>query len=406
LSVAIEDALRDTPVVVVNGARQTGKTTLVRAIARARPHTSYFTLDDPVVLAAARSDPDGFVAGLGGPTVIDEVQHAPGLFRAIKLSVDRDRRAGRFLLTGSADVLLLPTLSESLAGRADIRTLWPLAQVEIDRAPSAAFVDRLFSARLPRVEATDGLRADAIARLLRGGFPAVLRRAARRRAAWFDAYVMTILQRDVRDLAAIDGLTDMPRLFRLLAARVSSILNVAELSRSAAIPHSTLTRYLTLLETTFLLHKLPAWSHNLGKRLLKHPKVHLCDPGLAAHLQGIDSRRLERDPTLLGPLLEGFVAMELRKQLGWSRTRAALYHFGSVSGDEVDLVLERADGAVVGVEVKAAASLRSDELRGLRSLAALLGRKLARGVVLYLGPSTVVFDRTLCALPISALWTA
>ena len=295
----LHDALSDTPVVLLNGARQTGKTTLVRDKGVAPSQASYVTLDDLEVLAAASSDPAGFLAGLsasGQPVILDEVQRAPGLFPALKATVDKDRRPGRFLLTGSANVLLLPKLSESLAGRMEILTLWPLSQAEI-QGTATSFVDALFSAESPVARFKNAApvpsRQEIIERVVRGGYPEPLTRSsAARRASWFESYIATILQRDVRDLANIEGLTQMPKLLSVLAARTASLLNASDISRTAGIPYTTLSRYLTLLETTYLIRTVPAWSGNLTTRLIKSPKIVLGDTGLAAHLLGLDEARL------------------------------------------------------------------------------------------------------------------
>jgi hypothetical protein len=241
--------------------------------------------------------------------------------------------------------------------------------------------------------------------VLRGGFPEVVAvGAADRRSAWFDAYLTTILGRDVRDLANIDGLTELPRLLALVAARPMALLNYAELVRSAGLAQSTLKRYFALLEAVFLVRTLRPWYANIGKRLVKTPKVLLCDSGLAGHLMGIDGARLAQDRTLFGGLLESFVAMEIIKQIGWSAAAPALYHFRTHEGDEVDLVLERRSGALVGIEVKSAATVTGADFKGLRALAEAAGRRFHRGIVLYTGPDVVPFGPRLHALPIEALW--
>ncbi len=364
----------------------------------------YLTLDEAGVLAAAEADPAGFLAGLEGPVILDEVQRSPGLFPAIKAEVDRDRRPGRYLLTGSANVLLLPRLSESLAGRMEIQTLWPLTQGEMEGAEEG-FVDALFSADpLPIPEEPYGTPV-LYERLLRGGYPEVVGRSSEaRRRAWFGSYVTTILQRDVRDLSNIEGLTELPRLLSLLAARSASLANYAELSRSASMPQSTLKRYVSLLEATFLIKTLPAWSSNLGKRLVRSPKLLLCDTGLISSLQGLNAERLASDPVLVGPLLENFVAMEIQKQSTWSATQPRLFHFRTQTGQEVDIVLEDASGQVVGVEVKASATVGARDFRGLRALAEASGNRFRRGVVLYTGKTDVPFGESLHALPVSSLW--
>lgn len=396
--------LRDTPVVLLNGPRQSGKSTLAQELVRRGAVSTYATFDSAADLASATADPDGFIRGLGSSAVIDEVQHVPDLFRAIKLSVDKDRRPGRLLLTGSVDVLLAPRISESLAGRMELHTLWPLSQGEIEGGADG-FVQSVFHDAPPAFHQDAGTRRELAERIVRGGYPEVVLRPAERRAPWFDSYVTAIVQRDVRSLAEIDSLVALPGLLQLLAARVGSLLNVAELARSSGIPYTTLGRYLALLEATFIVRRIPAWSGGLGRRLLKHPRLFLCDSGLAAHLQRVDVERITTtDPTLVGPLIENFVAMELVKQLGWRAASAHLYHFRSVAGEEVDLVLERGDGRVVGIEVKASATVGERDFRGLRALASVTRRKFHRGIVLYMGTRSVPFGDDLCAVPLNAVW--
>lgn len=401
----LETALADTPVVLLHGARQTGKTTLARDLAARRPEARYFTLDDAAVLAVAAADPAGFVAQSGaGMVVIDEIQKAPALLPAIKLAVDRDRRPGRFLLTGSAQVLLVPAVSDSLAGRMQILTLWPFSQGEIDETPEG-FIDAAFADPPPSLRDEPPDAPSLRRRILRGGYPEVVARPSEaRRRAWFAAYLTAILERDVRDLANIAGLTEMPRLLALLAVRAGGLLNKAELSRESGLAYATLNRYLALLEMTFLLRLVPAWSANLGKRLTRAPKIALCDSGLQAHLAGVTEDRLTREPGLAGPLLETFVAMELSKQATWARTPASLFHFRTAAGREVDLVLEDDAGRVVAIEVKASTSFGRKDVAGLRALADDLGSRFHRGVLLYAGETVVPVGEKLWALPVSALW--
>lgn len=397
-------ALGDTPVVLLHGARQTGKTTLAREFEGGKPGRRYLTLDDPTVLAAAVSDPSGFIAGLGGPVILDEIQRAPALFPVIKASVDRDRTPGRFLLTGSANVLLIPRLSESLAGRVEFVNLWPLSQGEIE-GNAEKFIDLAFAAR-PVWSHTQS-KGSLPERIVRGGYPEPLgRRDADRRAAWFASYITAILQRDVRDLANIDGLADLPRLLALIASRTCGLLNFADLARSLSIPQSTLKRYFGLLEATFLVQTIPAWASNRGVRLAKAPKVLPCDTGLAAHVLGLDQDRLTTDWNARGPLLEGLVATELLKQATWSKARITIHHFRPVQGREVDLVLEDASGRIVGVEVKSAASVGKDAFGGLKALRESAGDDFERGIVLYDGVEPVNFDKDMTALPIGTLWSA
>ena len=398
------DALGDSPVVLLHGARQTGKSTLVRHIAAAERPSRYITLDEAAVLAAAREDPAAFLAGIDGSIAIDEIQRAPELFLAIKAEVDRKRTAGRFLLTGSANVLFIPRISDSLAGRMEILTLQPFSQGELAGAPEA-FIDAVFAKTLPRLDAAPLDWPRLAKMLLTGGYPpAVARPSIERQHAWFGSYVTTILERDVRDIANVEALRSLPRLLALLSARSASLLNFAELSRSAAIPQSTLKRYFSLFETTFLVRLIPAWSSNLGKRLVKSPKVYLLDTGLAGYLLGLDHSRLSADPNLRGALLETFVAGELAKQATWSPRRPRIYHFREATGAEVDLVLEDPAGRIVGVEVKASSSVAGHDFKGLRELQATAGSQFQRGVLLYMGSEALSFGPRLHALPLGWLW--
>jgi predicted AAA+ superfamily ATPase len=396
--------LSDTPVVFLSGARQTGKSTLAQHLASSTHPARYLTLDEAAVLAAARHDPAGFIAGLEGPVVIDEVQRVQQLFLAIKAEVDRDPRPGRFLLTGSADILLLPRMSESLAGRMELLTLWPLSQGEITGVKED-FLDILFRQTLPTMKRYSEARSSLINRLLVGGYPALLKRPLEaRRRAWLGSYVTTILQRDVRDLSNVEDLALLPRLLSLLASRAGCLVNFSDLSRVTGIPQTTLKRYFTLLETTFLVQLVPAWSANVGKRLVKAPKLFLNDTGLMAYLVGLSEERLAVDATMRGPLLENFVAMELRKQATWSETRPQLFHFRRPTGQEVDLVLENGAGEIVGIEIKASATVGAGDFKGLHSLAELTERRFRRGVVLYTGTESVPFGPQFHALPVNVLW--
>jgi predicted AAA+ superfamily ATPase len=402
---ALRAALGDSPVVLVHGARQTGKTTLVQAVADASPARRYLTLDDASVLAAAKGDPDGFISGLDGSVVLDEIQRAPELFRAIKASVDRQRKPGRFLLTGSANVLALPKLAESLAGRMEIIPLQPFSQGELEGV-CESFIDEAFAKRriTPRSASRKGM-ADLIDRALAGGYPEVVsRKDQSRRSAWFGSYLTTILQRDVRDIANIEALQALPRMLALLASRAGTLLNFADLARSLSIPQTTLKRYFALLEATFLVMNLPAWSTSLGQRIVKSPKLFLNDTGLMSHLLGLDRDRLGAESTMLGPLLENFIVLEVMKQASWSDAMPRLFHFRTPPGREVDIVLEDRAGRIVGVDVRSSASVEPDSFKGLQTLAEMAGEKFLRGVVLYTGGETVPFASNMTAMPIAALW--
>lgn len=399
----LHEALDDTPVVYLQGARQTGKSTLAKHLVEQR-FASYLTLDTATALAAANDDPDGFVAGLAYPAVIDEVQRVPALAVAIKAAVDADRCAGRFLLTGSAGAMSLPRLADSLAGRMELHTLWPLSQGEID-GTRETFIDRLFAPQLAIPDTVTDTEDEVIDRICAGGYPeARIRQAGRRRNAWFDAYIDAISQRDVRELANIDRLLDLPRLLRLLASRTGQLVNHADLARVIGMPQSTLKRYMALLEATFLVQRLPAWFTSLGKRLAKAPKLMLADTGLLARLLDVNAARLRRDRTLLEHVLENFVAMELTKQLSWCERRCQLFHFRTESGAEVDLVIEDRAGRLVGVEVKCTATLRPRDFTGLKALAEIAGDRFVRGVVVHLGTDVVPFGQALHGLPLAQVW--
>lgn len=399
------EALEDTPVVMLTGARQTGKSTLVRWLTSEGHPARYLTFDDTVVLSAARHDPPGFLANLEGPVVLDEVQRVPDLFLAIKAEVDRHRQPGRFLLTGSANVLLLPSLSESLVGRMEILTLWPFSQGEKEGL-SEGFVDGVFKESLPALTGKPTGRRDLLTKIiLTGGFPEILDRPLEsRRRAWFRSYISTILQREVRDLAQIEGLTVLPRLLSLLAVRSTSLLNFSEFSRSTAIPQTTLKRYMSLLEATFLIHTLPPWSGNLNKRLVKAPKIILTDTGLMAHLLGLKTSQGVPEGPYLGPLLENFVIMELRKQISWSREQPQLFYFRTQTGQEVDIILEDAQGRTVAIEVKASTTVDPRDFNSIKYFSEQVGKKFHRGLVLYTGQEIVPFSHRLHALPVDALW--
>ena len=400
----IIEALSDTPVVMLNGARQTGKSTLAKSLVSEKHIGRYVTLDDATTLAAAKHDPAGFISGLGESTVIDEIQRAPELFVAIKADVDRNRKSGRYLLTGSANVLLLPRLSESLAGRMEIFTLWPLSQGEFG-GTKERFIDILFSEKLPStVPIVADTETTLIERAIRGGYPeAAARGSESRRRAWFGSYITTILQRDVRDIANIDGLTAMPRLLSMLATRSPSLLNYSELSRTTGHPQSTLKRYMALFEMIFLIDHLPAWYSNLGKRLVKTSKLIMNDTGLLATLLSVDAARLENNP-LCGALIENFVIMELKKQITWSDIKPEMLHYRTQTGQEVDVVLEDTAGRIVGIEIKSAKSVGGQDFRGLQSLAEASGISFLRGVVLYGGSEIISFGSNLFALPVDSLW--
>jgi predicted AAA+ superfamily ATPase len=399
----ILDALVDTPVVFLRGARQTGKSTLVQMITDGQYPAHYVTLDNASILSAASSDPAGFIAGIKKPVAIDEIQRVPELILSIKEDVDRHRQPGRYLLTGSADVMTVPRVSDALAGRMEVLTLWPLSLGEI-KGSGENIVDLLFGADFPYC-LQKGPSFDWPGVLIKGGFPEPLQRTSQRRFAWFESYITTILDRDIRDLSQIHDLSAVPRLLKLLAWRMATLHNQSEISRSSGIPNSTLSRYMTLLKTTFLLQEIPAWASNLGKRLVKAPKLLIVDTGLACHLLGLDDERLRQEGEIAGRVFENFVAIELLKHASWSNESVGLFHFRSQIGQEVDIVLEGRNGNVVGVEVKLSATLAPQNFSGLKLLQEHLKEKFVRGVLIYTGDEVVPFAKNLHAVPARSIFT-
>jgi predicted AAA+ superfamily ATPase len=399
---ALLEALADSPVVLIHGPRQCGKTTLARRVG-ARAGYAYRSFDDPVTLAAAGADPVGFVADLPERCILDEVQRVPALFTSLKAAADRSRRPGRFLLTGSANVLFVPRLADSLAGRMAILRLHPLTQAELaGRRPT--FLDALFAGRFP-ARPWGRLGRELAERVVAGGYPAALARAkAGRRAAWYRDYAESLVQRDVRDLARIAALDALPRLLALAAGQTARLLNVSDLASPFQVSRPTIKDYVTLLERVFLLEQLAPWHSNRLSRLVKTPKLHVGDTGLAAALLGLDAESLAADRGTLGPLLETFVYQELRRQAAWRGDDIRFHHFRDKDGAEVDIVLERGGRTVAGIEVKAAATVTAADFRGLRKLKEAAGARFAAGVVVYDGEASVGFGEALHAVPVRALW--
>ena len=398
-------ALQDTRVVLIVGPRQAGKTTLARQYAT--PERPYITLDDPATLAAARSDPAGFVRGLK-QAVIDEVQRAPDLLLAIKESVDKDQAPGRFLLTGSTNLMAMPLVADSLAGRLEVITLLPFAQAELAGTPGN-LLDRLFDGAGPPAVGNPVVGDALLDIVLKGGYPEALRRtSASRRQAWLQDYVALILDRDVRDIANIDQLDRLPRLLDVLAAHTGQLVNHSSYGAALGLSVPTAQKYVGILERLFLVRMLPPWSHNAVSRLTKTPKLHFLDTGLLAALRGTDVSQLQKDRaaerTHWGPLLENFVVSEVLKLCTWSDKRLRVAHFRTKEQDEVDLVLEDRQGRVIGIEVKASATVRAPDLRGLRQLQAAVGNKFVQGRVLHDHDRITPFDEKLHAGPVSMLW--
>jgi predicted AAA+ superfamily ATPase len=399
----LAESMADSPVVLIHGARQSGKSTLAQQYGNRRGYKS-LTFDDPTVLQLAQSDPAGFVAELPDRVILDEVQRVPELFSALKLAVDRRRAPGRFLLTGSSNILLLPSLSDSLAGRMAIVRLHPLAQCEIERT-KPTFLNQLIAGRFPMSPSPRQGRSLA-KRLVQGGFPALLTlKPGARHARWHRDYMDTIVSRDVRTIARIASLDTLPRLLELVASQTARMLNVTELAGPFGLSRPTIREYVTLLERIFLVEELPSWHTNRLSRLIKSPKLHITDTGLGCALLGLSADALWANRDAFGQMLETFVYSELRRQASGLADRINFSHFRSRDGAEVDVVIEHGPGTICGVEVKASSTVRPSDFDGLRVLKSSAGRRFGCGVVAYDGEQCVGFGDGMFAVPIVRLWS-
>ncbi len=399
----LEKSIGRSPVILLTGPRQTGKTTLIKHIATLKKYT-YITFDDLRFLSAAKNNPIGFIEDIQKPIILDEIQRVPELFLPIKHDVDNNRIPGRYILTGSANPLLIPRLGDSLAGRMEILQLFPLSQGELI-GKHELFIDWIFDKDKTFNLHFEKLSKQALyQKIIQGGFPLVQATSDENREDWFNSYITTILERDVQDLAHITGLSELPHLLQLLAARSGTLLNSAELGRSAGIASSTLHRYVTLLEALFLVIFQPAWHANLSKRLLKSPKTYLIDTGLLAFLIDLRLEKITPDYRFIGNVVENFVFTELKKQLTWSPIRLKSFHFRTLAGIEVDIVLEDRGGNIVGIEVKNSDTVLAHDFKGLKYLQEEIGDSFIKGIILYNGSEIIPFGGNFYAMPMSTLW--
>ena len=397
----IAEALLDTPVVLLAGPRQAGKTTLVRQIAQ-QQGLRYLTMDDELALLSAREDPVGMIRSLDR-AVIDEVQRAPQLLLAIKKSVDEDRRPGRFMLTGSANLMSLPTVADSLAGRMETLSLLPLSQSEIG-SRSANWIDSAFAGRILKVD-QPALGSDLIDRVLRGGYPEAISRATtKRRVAWARQYIDALIQRDIRDVAGIEKLDQLPRFLRALAQTAGQMCNYTQLGGHVGLDGKTVSRYVGVFEQMYLLKRIDVWARNRLNRVIKTPKLQFIDSGLLATLLDLTAEETQQDRTRFGNALESFVFGELLKHTTTASGDYRLMYYRDADKFEVDVVIENAAGQLVGVEVKAAATVKESDLRGLKKMASLAVRQFKMGVLLYDGTETMPLDDGIWAAPLSTLW--
>lgn len=397
----VRAALRDTRVVAISGPKQSGKTTLARRFIR--PGRAYLTLDSQPTLAAAKNDPVAFIHGLDR-AIIDEVQRVPEVLLAIKQSVDEDPRPGRFLLTGSANLLTIRTVHESLAGRVEVIPLYPLGRSERLRSRAPQFVSKVFQGQLP--SAAESLSGDKLLQLVTtGGYPdAIKRRAERRRYDWYRAYIKSIVERDIPEIADIAGRDQIPRLLEICARFAGQLTNLSEIGRAIGRDHKTVGEYLRVLEQIYLVQAVLPWSRNELSRLVKTPKLHFIDSGLLTALRGYSTARLRSDRGLVGPLLESFVFSELIKGVAWAKERVSIFHYRDKDQLEVDFILENPAGQIVGIEVKAAASVTQRDFGGLQRVASAAGSAFVQGILLYHGEQTLAFGQNLRAAPLSTLW--
>lgn len=400
---ALSDALADTRAVILSGARQVGKSTIAKAETRDFPNVEVRRLDRPTELEAARRDPESFVRH-DGLLVVDEIQRAPGLLVSIKAAVDADDRPGQFLLTGSARLLGLRHLPDSLIGRSETLELWPFSQGELT-ATVEQFIDHAFAERpFPRFS-SELTRSEYVEKALVGGYPEAVKRTPERRAKFFAAYLDDLIDRDITQLSEIQRRPDLVRMLALLAGRMATPISIQNVAEALVVPAKTVERYVALLEEVYLVKRLNGWATTSTKRATQRDKLIFVDSGIAAHLAGFSRASLERSEAAVGLLLENFVIGEVWRQLGWAKVAARPYHFRDREGREIDILLEGRDGRVVAIEVKSGATVRGEDVRHLAYLRDALGARFHRGILLHTGTDTREFGDRIVVAPLSTLWS-
>ncbi len=402
LTDALLRGLHRSPAILITGARQTGKSTLAKHLTEKKGYT-YITFDDLGYLAAAKEDPMGFIDGIEKPVILDEVQRIPHIFLPIKKDIDEHREAGRYILTGSANPLLIPRLGESLAGRMEHYTLYPFSMGELLGTPEK-FIDSAFKGDISVFNAEKIGKEELVERMVIGGFPPVQGNDLEGRRKWFQGYISAIIERDVKDFANIRGLTQFPALLTIIASRAGGLSNVAELSRASGITLKTLHRYMLLLRAFFLTLELKPWHADVGTTLVKSPKLYLVDTGLLAYCRKVNAENILTNNELMGTFFENFVVTELLKQVGWSKKFVELYHYRTPYGVEVDVILQDESGNVVGIEIKSSNTADRSMFRGLKHVKKKLGDRFVQGIVIYTGSEKIPFGKDFVALPVTSLW--
>ncbi len=404
ISDVLQRRLKSMPVMLIIGPRQCGKTTLSKSIGH-HLEMSYISCDNIATLASIQFDPIGFLNNQTKPLIIDEAQRAPEIFLPIKVDVDENRHSGRYLLTGSANPLLVPHLGDSLTGRMGICNMWPLSQGEI-RGKKENFLTILFGNEPWNSEYPTLSQNEIIKILMKGGFPpAVAAKSSDEIREWCNDYLFNALQKDINDLSKIEHFSQMPSLLYGIANRIGSPLNVNSLTDLIRASEATIRRYIELLKSLFLLYPLPSWSRNIDKKLSKTSKIYFSDTALLLQSMNFDEERLLKLPNVFGQVFENFVVMEIVKQVTWSSEPLKLYHYRTHDQKEVDIVLESPSGKIIGIEIKLSSIVRKDDLKGLISLKEHCGDDFHKGIIFYTGDKALPFGSSFSALPITALWT-